>query len=118
MAAVKRGDAKKVAELIRQNPGFDVNEVQDGNGFTLLHHACDESDIRSAVIPLLLAHPDIDVNSNNKYGEPPFYLACKKSTFSVRLLLKDSRVNPNEGDNFGFTPLRQAARNGHLDAIK
>ena len=118
MAAVKRGDAKKVAELIRQNPGFDVNEVQDGNGFTLLHHACDESEIRSAVIPLLLAHPDIDINLNNKYGEPPFYLACKKSTFSVREMLKDSRVKVNEPDNDGYTPLFWAAYYGNLDVIK
>ena len=38
-AAVKSGDAKKVAELIRQNPGFKVN-MDHGSGVTLLHYAC------------------------------------------------------------------------------
>jgi len=60
LAAVKKGDAKRLAELMRQDPGFKVNML-DGNGLTLLHYACLDSD-RSAVIPLLLAHPDIDVN--------------------------------------------------------
>jgi len=61
-AAVMRGDAKELAELMRQDPGFDVNMDQsDGPGWTLLHHACN-GDSKSAMIPLLLAHPDIDVN--------------------------------------------------------
>jgi len=35
-AAVESGDAKKVAELIRQDPGFKVNMDQNGDGDTLL----------------------------------------------------------------------------------
>jgi len=34
-AAVEIGDAKKVAELIRHDPGFKVNAAVDGEGFTL-----------------------------------------------------------------------------------
>jgi len=30
LRAVKDGDAKKVAELMRQDPGFNVNMDQDG----------------------------------------------------------------------------------------
>ena len=73
-AAVDGGDAKKLAELIRQDPGFKVNQ-QDEDGLTLLHYACGE-DHRSAVIPLLLAHPDIDVNVKDTSGQTPFYWAC------------------------------------------
>ena len=75
LAAVQSGDAKKLAELMRQDPGFDVNMGVNGLGYTLLHYAC-FSDSRSAVIPLLLAHPDIDVNAKDEYGHSPFYLAC------------------------------------------
>ena len=39
--AVKSGDAKKVAELIRQDPGFKVNMSQDGYRQTFLHWACE-----------------------------------------------------------------------------
>ena len=116
-AAVQSGDAKKVAEMIRQDPGFKVNMDQDGNGLTLLHHACFDGK-RSAVIPLLLAHPDIDVNLKNKYGQTPFYWACHfGNTSCVREMLKDSRVNVNE-PSYGYTPLRGAAYYGDIDVIK
>jgi len=59
-AAVREGGAKKLTELMRQDPGFDVNKRQDYSGWTLLHYPCGKN--RSAVIPILLAHPDIDVN--------------------------------------------------------
>jgi len=70
LAAVEKGDAGELAELMRQDPGFDVNMDQDGYGYTLLHYAC-LGDSRSAVIPLLLIHPDIDVNMDY-YGDTPF----------------------------------------------
>ena len=118
LAAVINGDAKKLAELIRQDPGFKVNMDQDGDGNTLLHYACD-GDSSSAVIPLLLAHPDIDVNVRNQFGETPFYWACWNGHPScVREMLKDSRVRVNEPDNDGETPLFWAASNGHQDVIK
>ena len=34
------------------------------------------------------------------------------------LFLKDSRVKVNEPNSTGYTPLRQAAGNGHLDIIR
>ena len=70
LAAVYDGDVKELAELMRQDPGFDVNMGRDEDGFTLLHYACDKSS-RSAVIPLLLAHPDVDANVKDKYGSTP-----------------------------------------------
>jgi len=117
-AAVKEGDATKVAELMRQDPGFTVDMDQDEFGYTLLHHACCGSH-RSAVIPLLLAHPDVDANVKNKYGSTPFYLACLNGrTPCVREMLNDSRVKVDEPDKYGYTPLYRAARYGYLDVIK
>ena len=108
--AVKSGDAKKLAELIRQDPGFSLNMDQDGSGYTLLHFACLEGS-RSAVIPLLLSHPDIDVNVKNVYGDTPFYYACYwESIPCVREMLKDSRVKVNEPNNDGYPPLWYPAR--------
>ena len=116
--AVKKGDAKEVAELIRQDPGFKVNMDHTGQGHTLLPYACD-GDSKSAVIPLLLAHPDIDVNLKSKGGSAPFSLACVYGyTSCVREMLKDSRVKVNEPDDKGSTPLWYAAYLGCLDVIK
>jgi len=73
LAALESGDEKELAELMRQDPGFNVNMEQDEEGWTLLHYAC-LTNSRSAVIPLLLAHPDIDVNLEDKFGRTPFFL--------------------------------------------
>jgi len=106
-----------LAELMRQDPGFKVNMDLDGDGYTLLHSAGEEDD-RSAVIPLLLAHPDIDVNVKDKDGYTPLYSACSSgSTSCVREMLKDSRVKVNEPDRDGYSPLDIAAWYGYLDVI-
>ena len=119
LAAVQNGDVKKLAELIRQDPGFDVNMSQDGFRRTLLHFACLAGDNRSHMIPLLLAHPDIDVNLKDMGGYTPFCLACYAGcTSCVRELLKDSRVKVNEPRTDGYPPLWWAAWHGHLDIIK
>ena len=114
--AVKSGDAKKLAELIRQDPGFNVNMAVDGFGRTLLHYACNGGR-RSAVIPLLLAHPGIVVNAKNEFGYTPFYFACCGRTSCVREMLKDSRVKVKEPKKGGHTPLWWAADNGYLEII-
>ena len=116
-AAVQKGDVKELAELMRQDPGFDVNMGLDETGWTLLHYACFGGH-RAAVIPLLLAHPYIDANAKDKYGSPPLYIACFGSASCVREMLKDSRVKVNEPDIQGHTPLWYAAANGRLDVIK
>jgi len=92
--------------------------INDYPSKTLLYYAC-LGDSRSAVIPLLLAHPDIDVNVKTIYGQTPFYYACYCGyTSCVRELLRDSRVKVNEPDNDGYTPLWYAASGGHLDVIQ
>ena len=119
MTAVCVGDARELAELIRQDPGFKVNVGLDGARSTLLHYACGGNGNRSTVIPLLLAHPDIDVNVKNKYGVTPFLFACANGLpFCVHLLLKDSMVKVNEPDKDGSTPLWNAAAGGHLEVVQ
>ena len=117
LAAVERGDAQELAALMQQDPGFKVNMRLDQYGQTLLHYSCHDSN-RSPVIPLLLAHPDIDVNLKDVDGWTPFSYACFERLSCVRELLKDSRVNVNEPDDLGQTPLHRTARYGSLDVIQ
>ena len=76
------------------------------------------SDSRSAVIPLLLAHPGIDVNVRDIYGYTPFWNACYGYPSCVREMLRDSRVKVNQPDDDGETPLWWAANNVHLGVIR
>ena len=96
LAAVQEGDVRKLAELMRQDPGFDVNMNQsDRIGFTLLFYACCKSE-SSPVIPLLLAHPDIDVNVKGETGWTPFFSACGGGRSScVRELLVMATLIPS-----------------------
>ena len=101
---------------MRRDPDFNVNKDHRG-GLTLFHCACYENH-RSAVIPLLLAHPDIDVSVKSKYGETPFYWACGGRPSCVREMLKDFRVKLNDPANDGSTPLWSATRFVLLDIMK
>ena len=117
-AAVKAGDAKRLAELIMQDPGFEVNKVPKGDSFNLLHSAC-RGDSRSPVLPLLLAHPYIDVNVRDEAGNTPFMFACWNGfTSCVCELLKDPRVQLSLADYEGRPPIRVAAYCGRLEVIR
>jgi len=94
LAAVDSGDVKKLAGLIRQDPGFKVNVVVGEYERTLLLQACLQ-DSRSAVIPLLLAHPDIDVN-------------LKKRNFLIRTETK-TKTNIRHQTRSTFVKSRKAA---------
>ena len=68
------------------------------------------------VVKLLLAHPSINVNMRNIYGQIPLSLGCLNGYVSVvRMLLEDSRVDVTLDDNTGRTPLWLASRYGRLE---
>ena len=113
------GNVEEVKEILRNNPGVDVNwrcEDEYG-GYAALHKACAWG--HDSIVTILLAHPDIDVNQKTSEGRTPFFVACWSGCNScVRLLLKDSRVNPNEPDLAGSTPLLWIANEGYFDFMK
>src|SRR5690242_1048993 len=81
------------------------------------YNACSSGDLSKAM-ELLLSQPDINVNKKDSFGYTPFLNACHygKSTV-VEVLLKDSRVNINEG-NHGTTPFRYASYQGYFDVVQ
>ena len=101
--AAQSGDVEDLRENLRQNPTHDVNHRYRG-GWTLLHVACyNDSD---SVLPLLLEHPDIDVNQKDDWEQTPFILSFERGHVAcIRRMLKDSRVKVNEPNDEGHTPL-------------
>ena len=112
------GKADQAGKILKKNPTFNVNWRNEGEAdWSPLHIAC-ENDLDS-IVSMLLAHPDIDVNQKDRFGNTPFMGAAGRGKIScVRLLLKDPRVKVNEPDYRGYTPLQHAAYNGHLDVIR
>lgn len=116
--AVDDGKEEEVRIILRENRNIDVNwgnqEMRQQTVLfvsSLLGH--------DKIVPMLLAHPDIDVNQKSFSRSTPFLVACVGgSAACVRLLLKDPRVKINEPSNSGYTPLWWAAHWGHLGVIK
>ena len=116
--AAKDGNETLVKEILENNPTLDVNWKNERNsGETVLLQTCGNG--HDAIVAVLLAHPNIDINQKANDGWTPFHDVCWKGHAScARLLLKDSRINVNERDNSGKTPLYVAASYGDLVIIK
>ena len=116
--SVMYGNVSEVREILRLNPCLDVNwKSAKVNGWSALHLSCANG--LPAIVSLLLAHPDIDVNLKEAYGCTPFYWACSNGrTSCVLLLLEESTIRVSEPSNGGYTPLSNVAHSGFLDIIR
>ena len=114
--ASRLGNAAVMHDLLASsNPKLDVN-LRIG-GWTSLHVACFNGTVPP--VQLLLNHPDIDVNLKSESERTPFYLACYWNKLDiVELLLADSRVLYELGDDEACSPLWWAARKGHRAVIE
>ena len=74
--------------LLRRNPSLRINWKCYGD--TTLHRAC--SGGFHSLLPLLLAHPQINPNLQDEYGQTPFTFACVNGRVeAVEILLHDAR---------------------------
>ena len=115
--AVKSGEADTVTRILRNNPKVDVNWRNEvWGGWAALHEASWKG--IGAVVEMLLAHPDIDVNLRTDSGETPLFCACYHGrTRCVSALLGDPRVDVKQPVNSGFTPLWWTAYRGSVAII-
>jgi len=74
-AAAESGNVEEVKQILRKHPNLNVNwGNEDDEGSTALIIACDNG--HDSIVSILLAHPDIDVNLKNSFGQTPFMWAC------------------------------------------
>ena len=91
---------------------LDINKYY---GTTLLYTACVEG--HNEIVKLLLSHPNIDVNKDNK-GATPLYVGCSRGHIEiVNSLLTHTNIDVNKDFN-GKTPLINACEKGHNEIVK
>ena len=99
--AVRTDDAVTVGQLLER--GFDPNTHEEG-GQSALSLAVRER--ASHVIDVLLKHPQLEVNAQNRFGETALMLAALQGRLDlVRRLLDRGAAVEQEG----WTPLHYAA---------
>jgi ankyrin repeat protein len=111
--AVQHQGIQRVQVLLQQ--GVDVNQQQELDGSTALHHAAYVDD--PAVVAALIK-AGAKVNLANQLGVTPLMLACdSRNPKSVELLL-DAGADPNARAEGGETAVMRAARVGNVQVMK
>ena len=112
-----RGNVQEVKQFLKDNPTWDVNDDLDLNGWTALHIACFNG--HCEIVSVLVAHPNINVNSKTNAVSTPFFLGCYWGHVeAVKVLLRDHRVDINMPEDGGRTPLWEASRYEYVEVIK
>ena len=107
--AIKRDDSQAVQSLLGR--GFDVN-TRDPKGLHGLFLAVRDESVKTVAV--LLAWPQVEVESRNEVDESPLMLASLRGLTAIARLLIDKGADVNKP---GWAPLHYAATNGHVDIM-
>lgn len=117
--AAMKGNLEEVKKYI-QELVFDLNQILETGGQTLLHTACRYANVEVARYLLQNgANPNRQVDSYTPLMETCCLPIDKtKEAKEIVDLLLDHRVVVNVSDKYGTTPFMMACKNGHLDVVK
>lgn len=112
VAAIK-GDADRVASLLRRNPSLASDLTY--KGFTPLHWASLNG--HANVVKLLLAS-GAQADARSRQGDTPLQLAARKGHTEVAEMLLDAAADIDLANDEDETPLMFAAESGGMDMVK
>jgi len=95
--------------------------ARDGQGRCRLEGLCQRTDAENgyeAVVKLLLATCNADVDLKDRNGQRPLSLAAQNGHEAVVELLLKANVDVESKDRNSWTPLSWAARNGYEAIVK
>jgi ankyrin repeat protein len=110
-------NTEEIVKLILQNTQLRINAREKKMGNTALHNTVGA--VKKDVIQLLLAHPGIRVNVQNKAGNTPLLEAAIQNDVAIfQALLKDQRIDTTIANNNGKTLDMLLTTNGVSEEIK
>ncbi|KAH8698697.1 ankyrin repeat-containing domain protein [Talaromyces proteolyticus] len=115
-AAISEGREAIFKALLKRDP--KLLHSKDSDGFTPFATACKEG--RPNIARLLLAEPNVEINSIDSYNAMPIHWAINSRGGTpeiISMLLERDNIILNHKDNNGETPL-VAASGGHPDIVK
>jgi hypothetical protein len=99
---------------ILNDPKANIN-FKDESGWTALHYACDEGNLKIVDI-LLRTHVDLNNRTNNK--KTPIHLAATRGYFDISKLLVESGCLINLTDDEKNTVIHICSALGHQELLK
>ena len=113
----KKGDRESflgALDKILLLPHSDIN-YRDESGFTALHYACDEGNLKIVDI-LLKTNCDVNAKTNDK--KTPLHLTTSHGYFDLSKMLIENGAVINIGDNEKNTPLHLSVIGGYVELTK
>ena len=113
-AATKNGHFKTVQVLIDEF-NCDPN-AKRCEGWTILHYACQSG--HTDFVNKLMAKYDLDLTVETNDGDTPLHLATSYGHAEIVQIWPVKQIHIKKCNKHGFTPLCQAARNGHTKTVE
>jgi len=114
--AVVNENVEMVKYLIENKHYDNINDVSFDGKDTALHLAVSVENVE--LVDLLLEQKDIDINSINKNGETPLYVACGVSNRVIAEKLLSRNADPNILVQNCVSPLSRCIYNGKIRMVE
>ena len=114
----KKGDKENFLITIEQliNDNINLNYI-DENGFSALHYAVDEGNLKICEILIQTKIIDINIKSIND-NKTPLHISCKNGYFDITKLLIQNKADLNCLDNEKNNPLLYCVKGNYYEVIK
>ena len=114
----KKGDKENFLNIIEQllNEEINLNYI-DENGFSALHYAVDEGNIKICEILIKTKKININIKSNID-NKTPLHISCKNGYFDISKLLIQNNADLNCLDNEKNNPLFYCVEGNFYEVAK